>query len=462
MRDAILADLEDNYASGASVAILDHGEIIFAEGFGSADPDSDVPVTTTMLFQIGSNTKMYTSAAMLRLQDAGLLSMDDTVADHIPEMALQSGIAGPADTSAITMHDLLSHQGAFTDAIDWTGDSDDAGLDTYWAETYGQTYGLLNAPGEFWNYSNPNFGVAGVIEERLDPAARAWPDIIREDILLPLGMDRTYARKSEVEADGEYALSYGYKPNRTASWPFESVSMDKITDAASVRPAGMIWSTPTQLLSFADFLMHGNSDVLSDASRAALTSEQVNTLYAGDEGWYGYGIFKERSIELSDGLHRIPVWDHGGNTLSFTCTWYVLPEQDWAIAILSNGYGDYFYPSVTTAIETLVALDPGEPVEEPTLDTDRLDDFVGTYQAQSNVGEMIITRDGDGLVATLPMLDDVDYPYDPVLIPYSTTIWYIEFDGVYYDLTFVGEEGEPAGWIRNRSFVATRGDDSGE
>ena len=456
LRAAVLADIEANYASGASVAVLDHGQVVYAEGFGSADPEADVPVTPTTLFQIGSNSKMYTAAAMLRLVDAGTVAMDDTVADYVPEMALKDGVAGPSDTEAITLHDLLSHQGGFTDAVDWAGSTEDAELDTYWSQTYGRTYALQSTPGAFWNYSNPNFGVAGLIEERLDAAGRAWPDIVSQDILEPLGMSRTYTRKADVEEDGDYALSYGYKNTLNGLVGPTRVPMDKVTDPASVRPAGMIWSTPAQLMMFADFLMHGNTEVLSDASRAALTGEQVNTLYAEDQQWYGYGIFLDRSFSMPDGVHEQPLWEHGGNTLSMTCTWFVLPEQDWGMAILSNGYGDNFGASVAAALETLADVGPAVEVDPPDIDTARLVDFEGTYQAQSNVGVIEITRDGDGLRATFPDLDALGYPYDPELVPYSTTIWFVTFDGVQYDLTFVAEPGQPATWIRNRAFAAVR------
>jgi CubicO group peptidase (beta-lactamase class C family) len=456
LRAAVLADIEANYASGASVAVLDHGRVIYAEGFGSADPEADVPVTPTTLFQIGSNSKMYTAAAMLRLVDAGTVALDDTVADYVPEMVLKDGVAGPSDPGAITLHHLLTHQGGFTDAVDWAGSSADAELDTYWSQTYGRSYGLQSTPGAFWNYSNPNFGVAGLIEERVDARGRAWPDIISEDILAPLGMDRTFTRKADVEEDGDYALSYGYKSTLNGLVGPTRVPMEKVTDPASVRPAGMIWSTPSQLMMYADFLMHGNTDVLSDASRAALTGEQVNTLYAEGQQWYGYGIFIDRSFSMPDGIHERPLWEHGGNTLSMTCSWYVLPEQDWGIAILSNGYGDNFGASVAAGLETLADVGPAVAVDPPDIDTARLADFEGSYQAQSNVGAVVITRDGDGLRATFPDLDAVGYPYDPVLQPYSTTIWLVTFDGVQYDLTFVGEEGQPATWIRNRAFAAVR------
>lgn len=457
LRAAVAADLDASLATGASVAVLDHGQIVFAEGFGSADPESDVPVTPDTLFQIGSNTKMYTAAALLRRVDDGTLTLDDTVAALVPELQPRDGIAGPADTAGVTLHRLLSQQSGFADVLDWGGSPDDAALDAYWSTTYGAN-AMLAPPGTFWSYSNPNYGIAGTIEERVDADGRAWPDIVEQDILAPLGMDRTYARKDEVEADGDYALSYGYRVTRNGLAGPGPVTMDQMDDAASVRPAGLLWSTPSQLLRFADFLMHGNAAVLSDASRAALVGEQVNTLYAEDDQWYGYGMMVDRSIALEDGVHRVPLWEHGGNTLSMTCGWYALPDQDWAIAVLSNGYGDDFTGSVAAAVASLVDVGPAEPYVAPTVDTSRLDDFVGTYQSQANVGTLVVSRDGDGLRVSMPLLDGAGYPYDPVLTPYSTTVWLLTLDGVAYDLTFVGEPGQPTGWIRNRSFTAIRAD----
>lgn len=107
-RARVERDLNGIYASGASVAIWKDGTIVYAEGFGSADPDTDVPVTPETLYQVGSDTKKLTAIAVLQQVQQGRLSLDQTVASALPDVEL---VRSPEWNDAATLHQLLSHQG---------------------------------------------------------------------------------------------------------------------------------------------------------------------------------------------------------------------------------------------------------------------------------------------------------------------------------------------------------------
>ena len=94
-------------------------------------------------------------------------------------------------------------------------------------------------------------------------------------------MSRTFLRKSEVEADGDYSLSYGYTADDLASATptLGTVKMSEMSDSAWVRPAGLTWTTPTQMMKWAGFVLHGNPSVLSDELRKEITAEHVDTLF---------------------------------------------------------------------------------------------------------------------------------------------------------------------------------------
>ena len=448
--DAVLADLEASSAPGVSVAVLEDGRVTFARAFGSGHPDNDVTITTDTLFQIGSDTKKQTAVGLLQKVEQGLVSLDDTLAQALPELEFRWGEQW---NDQVALEHLLSHQGAFYDYAIWeTGEDDD--LLASW--TYGEfadSWFLMNPPGEFWNYSNPNFSLAGLITEELD--TRAWPDIMVEDVYRPLGMDRTYLRKSEVIADGDYAVGYGLSP---VSYQYETREMDSIADHAWTRPAGLAWSTASQQVLFADFLMSGNADVLGDTHVQAMHDEHVNTLYLYDEMHYGHGLMVNHGFEVGDDYYEVPVWTHGGNTLAFTSAFWVLPEHGFAISILSSGYGTDFTDSVYTAMTTLVddLPAPVEPVEY-TIDTSRYTYHVGDYVDEWNVGEATVGLSGDTLTISMPTLEQYGYTVDDELYSVSSDIHYVNIDGSYYDLTFIqAEDGEPTEYLRNRSFVLTR------
>ena len=146
------------------------------------------------------------ATAVVNALEDGQVALDDTVAERLPGLVFDHDPDGTAD---ITMHHLISHQGGFQDWLDWAAAPDDDLLATYTYGDYGTDSHLQSPAGAMWNYSNPNFTLAGLVTEELDDG-RYWPDILREDLFQPLGMARSTSRKSEVEADGDYALGVGY------------------------------------------------------------------------------------------------------------------------------------------------------------------------------------------------------------------------------------------------------------
>ena len=451
--DALMADLQRNDAPAVSIAIYQGGDVVWAEGFGVTVAGGDVPVTADTLFQLGSTTKMFTSVAMLQGVDAGQYALDDDLLTLLPD--LQADDDDIPLWQGINPHLLVSQQTGLADFVDWD-EGDGTTLASVSLQTYPDSSPFMNPPDAFWNYSNPNFSYAGLIREVAEQ--RDFTDILHNDVFDALGMPRTTMVRDDVAADGDYALGSGFiiRPN---GQPRQA----DVQDLAAVphspfgRPAGVsTWTTPTELMQMADFLMHGNSEVLSEGLRTAITEPHAPLLSTPDDTAYGYGIFVRPGLPLPSGYRPTPVWEHGGNTLQYTCAFYVLPELDYAVAILSSGYATDFGDSLQAALE----LAPGlpEPVEAPgyTLDTARFADHVGLYEGPPNIGDMVIAEQDGGLVWTLPALDAVDYPYDNVLQAVSSDLFIGTIDGVGYDITFIGEPGEPSEYLRNRSFVGVR------
>jgi CubicO group peptidase (beta-lactamase class C family) len=453
---ALLEELVPNLAEGASIAVMEHGRYTWVEGFGTADPTGDVPVTPGMAFQIGSTTKQMTSTLVLRGVDAGRYTLDDTVATLLPDFALASD---PTWAGEATLHRLISHQGGLVDYLDWTAPADDADLAAWHYDVFGPNLWAMSPPGAFWNYSNPNFTLAGLVVEAHDPAGRYYPDVLAEDVFAPLGMTASFIRKSDVLAYGDYALSTGVNAADPYA-PAGPVSMDDITDPASIRPAGLAWSTPSDMCRWGSFVIDGDPSVLSDPLRAEITTPQVDTLYYDGHYAYGYGEFVWDLFPLSDGWYPIRVWEHGGNTLSFTSVLLMLPDQDTVVSILSNGYGDQ-WPATTEALIRAIVdpLPAASTYAGPTFDPSELATHAGQYFDPYNVGEVDVTPGGAyGLQISMPLLDQYGFTVNPDLIPISTDWWVIDLGSYgYVDFNFIRD---PAGgqdlYLRNRSFVPWR------
>lgn len=452
LMEALQEDLAASDALGVSVAVLENGQITFAHALGSKDGQGADPLMPHTLMQIGSTTKQITAAAMLQKVQSGALSLDDDLETLLPMLEFTQD---PTWDDQIHVRHLISHQGGLYDFTEWNKLSDDARLASFTYGSFAQSAYLMNPPGVFWNYSNPNFSLAGLVTEELD--TRAWPDIMREDVFTPLGMDRTFLRKSEVEADGDYALSYGLS-NLADSTP-GVVSMQQMGDSAWVRPAGLAWTTPSQMAQWASFLMHGDDTVLDGALRSEITSEQVDTGFLNGNLHYGYGMFVWRGYLTKEGTwYPVRVWEHGGNTLSFTNAMTILPDQEFAVVITSSAFGTDFSHSVDVAVESLVEGLPA-PAAAPayTVDPTTFGRHVGTYSDPHNVGDVIITQVGDELHVSMPDLDAAGFTVDPVLTAVSSEIFVVVIDGNPLDLTFIpSAPGGDTIYLRNRAFVASR------
>ena len=86
-----------------------------------------------------------------------------------------------------------------------------------------------------------------------------------------------------------------------------------------------------------------------DALREQITTPQAPFYPDIPGASYAYGLMITQGITLADGYHDVTVWQHGGNTFTHTSTFTILPEQRFAISILSNGYGDDFSKTDITA-----------------------------------------------------------------------------------------------------------------
>jgi CubicO group peptidase (beta-lactamase class C family) len=446
-------DAETNLATAASIAVCQGGQVLWREGFGTAVPEAVEPVTPSHTFQIGSTTKHMTAALVLQQVQDGLYGLEDSVATVLPSFTV---VANPTFVQDASVHELLSHQGGLVDYLDWLGPATDDTLASWHYDSASVLLYSMAPPGVFFNYSNPNFTLAGLAVEEHDPQDRYFADIMQDDLFAPLGMTSSFIRKTDLLSAGlPFAQSVGLD---LTTYSYEPIPMMDVPDVASIRPAGMVWSTPDDMCKWGQFMLHGDSGVLDDALRAEITSPQVSTLYYDEHESYGYGMFVHELWPMSDGsFYPIRVWEHGGNTLSFTSSFLLLPDQDVVISLLSNGYGDTFYATVEEIIQTMVDPLPAPSDWTPTFDPDELEVHLGEYESPA-VGPFTISAGGAyGLQFSAPLLAQYGYTYEPDLQPISTDLWLVVIDGFPYDLTFIRDpEGDPTLYVRNRSFVGVR------
>jgi CubicO group peptidase (beta-lactamase class C family) len=269
------------FGFSGGLQLTEDGRAIVSEGYGMADRARGRPITPDTIFDTGSVSKQFTAAAILRLEEMGLLSTADPMSRHLP--------AVPSDKQAITIHHLLTHSAGFPHDV---GDNqtnpsrDEAVREMLAAE-------LRFAPGEKHAYTNVGYALLAAIVEHA--SGTSYEQFLREELWLPLGMTRTGMVMGGLER-AEVAEGYmfdGPLPPNLYRTP------DRDGASWLVRGAGYILSTLADMDRWGEALRTGR--VLSDGSRRKLFWPHIRE--NGDTpSYYGYGwaLFSNR-----DGSCRI-------------------------------------------------------------------------------------------------------------------------------------------------------------
>ncbi|WP_055523637.1 serine hydrolase domain-containing protein [Streptomyces graminilatus] len=286
-------------------AVVRGGETVWTGARTSVDghaPDADVQ------YRIGSITKTFTAVLVMRLRDEGLLDLVDPLEKHLPGTG-----AGEA-----TIAELLAHTGglAAESPAPWW-ERTPGSLRPELADVLGERP-LLHPVGRRHHYSNPGYSVLGALVEELRGAP--WEDVLRREVLEPLGLGRTSGQPQAPHAGG------------WAVHPWADVLLpEPAEDLGRMAAAGQLWSTTGDLARFAAFLAKGDDRVLSAASVAEMRTPaapaEPEDVAAGSA--YGLGM----QVQYRDG--RLLV-GHGGSLPGFLASLTISVADDLAAVVLAN------------------------------------------------------------------------------------------------------------------------------
>lgn len=301
-------------AAGLSIAIAKGGQVVLAEGYGFADLEFDVKVDAQTMFRIGSVTKQFTAALVMRYVEQGKLSLDDDVSKYVPDFPLQG--------KSVTIRQLMNH----TSGIPSYTDVGEAWQKVWPLElSHEELLALVKdkpfdfEPGTKWNYNNTGYYLLGMVLEKV--GGKSYGQLVTSEIARPLGLERT-RRDSNVDLIKNRAQ--GYTLQGTPLGP-RTVN-DQPYGTNQPGAAGMLLSTARELVTWQMALTSGK--FVSKDSFALMTTPTV--LPDGKDTGYGFGLM----IDDYEGHRRI---SHGGGIFGFNSmlAWY--PEHDLHVAVISNG-----------------------------------------------------------------------------------------------------------------------------
>ncbi len=300
--------LESTGVPSASIAVVRHGQIVYARAYGMAKLDPNMPATAEMRYGIGSISKQLTAATVLLLQQDGKLSLDDPVSRFIP---------GLTRGNEVTIRELLSHTSGYQDF--WPQDYvpplmqkpiSPQGILDHWAKQP-----LDFDPGTRWQYSNTNFVIAAQIVQKV--SGMPFFQFVRTRILDPLGM------RSAIDFDA-------MGPSSVQPVGYMRYALGPLRPATSTGPGWM--SGAGELAMTASDLARWDIAMIRQSLLAPKSYREMETTVLLRDGVSsGYGLGVDVGMMLG---HRLI--SHNGEVAGFTADNLVFPDDSAAIVVLTN------------------------------------------------------------------------------------------------------------------------------
>ena len=328
--------LERNHRAdgpGAGVLVARGDQVLFRAARGEADIDAHVPLRPDALFRIGSMSKQFAAAGLLKLVEAGKVKLDDPLSRYVADFP---------GGDRISVLQLLNHTSGVKSYTALPGYMDSTIrkdmttaqlIDTFRREAPDF------APGTSWAYSNSSYVLVGAVIEAA--SGQPWHAYLEEVLFKPLGMHHTgYGNDPRFAA----RVIHGYSYDGDKVVPRRPLSMTQ------PHAAGALVSNVDDLLTWNRALHEGR--VLRPATYAQMITPVGKAAERG--AGYGFGLFRD-SVRTSERIH------HGGRIFGFISTLSYLPGPDITVVVLENDDSNNGPdPAATMACE-LAAMASGEP-----------------------------------------------------------------------------------------------------
>jgi D-alanyl-D-alanine carboxypeptidase len=314
--------LEKGILAGLTVGILYGDQMPIIAGYGYADNKAQIPAGTDTVYMLGSVTKQFTAATIMRLMEQGTLGLDDPISEYL------TGI--PLRWEKVTIRQLLTHTGGIPNYS-----TDSMGFDIsqfYTPEELMVKFTKWNLldfePGTRWEYSNRGYFLLGMIIKQI--TGQDYGDYLRQHVLGPLGLENT---KSCIIPGQNLAQGYRIK---TLGGEIESAPT---VNASVAYGAGDLCSTAGDLLEWQEALATGR--VVSEESYQMMITPIV--LPDGTQTGYGFGL------EIAEENGRMVIFHAGGIPSGFMSLLVFYPQENYGIVLLTN--------TMTAAYNPLVSLE---------------------------------------------------------------------------------------------------------
>ncbi len=409
--------MKDWNAPGIGVGIVAGDKLVFVKGYGYRDYGKKLPFTDTTLFQIASNTKLFTAVAAGMLVDEGKLTWDKPVRESVPAIRFYDDQLN----NTVTLRDMLAHRTGITRHDSIWYKSDFTRKELFDRIKYLEPSEPLR---QTFLYNNLMYAATGYLIEL--QSGKTWEDFVRERIFAPLGMTSTVFSVADMLKQADRGVPYTEKRDS-----FELYEIPYYEDMAGVAPCGAIISNIRDISHWLTALMNegsfeGKQVLPADVLKATLEPAIAlpNTMAEARGFWEilntAYGMARETTSYRG----RLLTF-HGGDLPGFHSQISFMPKEKLGVIVFV--IGDHCAPLYNlisyNVYERLLGLDEtpwsarqlelrlkgkkagtearakaGADKVPNTMPSHKLSDYAAEYEHPA-YGVLKITLEGDALQA---------------------------------------------------------------
>lgn len=312
--DAMMTSYFSSDAPGAAVMVIQNGEIVHENGYGLADVENEIVITSNTIFHLGSVGKQFTALGIMMLAEDGYLKYDAPIGEYLPELEWMS--------EEVTVRHLLHHTSGVLgyDESDEIYDalvaSAERPSNQNLLNVLAQVGGMQTNPGDEFNYSNTGYDILGALIERL--SGQTYADFMQARIFDKLGMDHSFALPNDARLSGANVADSYYLDGDIPT-VYEPDALDNLNGS------GSIYSNLGDMFLY-DQAIHMNTLVTQETLAEAYISGVLNN---GESISYGFGV----ELGNYNGTSYI---GHSGAWLGFESYYLYVPEKNLSIVVLLN------------------------------------------------------------------------------------------------------------------------------
>jgi CubicO group peptidase (beta-lactamase class C family) len=415
---------------GVAIGILHDGQVHTA-GFGITNVDNPLPVTDDTLFQIGSITKTMTGTIIMRLAEQGKLDLDAPVRRYLPKFSVQD----ESVAANVRVKDLLTHMGGWVgDYFSSTGEGADA-LERIVQEMADlQQLAPLNS---VWSYNNSGFYAAGRIIEVV--TGQSYEVVLQELVFDAIGLDHTYIIPTDVMTR-RFAVGH-------------NVSDDGISVAEPWPLYRAVWAVGGAITNVGDMLKYAGfhmGDGRNAEGARVMKQQSLAAMQAVHAPKIGTDDMMGLTWHLSDVGSKRTV-SHGGGTTGQNSVLLMVPEEDFALAIVTNANSGRALRTEVSRWALEYYFGAKDELPQPRLLTpDEVAQYTGTY-SRPYMDVFVTAEDGRLMIQSVIkqgfMSDDLPAPPPPSEFGLYADDRIIEMDGKARG-EFVRKADGSIGWLR--------------